>query len=173
MEQLGGELSLATEPGRGTTFTLCIPLTIAVIDAFTVRCGGERFLVPVTVVEEVLELDPARLVEAPRRGGRRAVMLQRRGEAVSVVELADALGMPPVERGLQAIVVAARARTSWRSRSSASSGSRRASCARSRTRWCACPASRARRISATARPRLVLDLVLAIAGLVADRGRAA
>ncbi len=40
VDQLGGELLLATVPGRGATFTLHVPLTIAIIDGFTTECGG-------------------------------------------------------------------------------------------------------------------------------------
>ncbi len=53
VDDLRGELSLATTPGQGTTFTLHIPLSITIVDAFSFVCGGETFVVPVSTVEEI------------------------------------------------------------------------------------------------------------------------
>jgi len=93
VDGLGGELALETTPGRGTTFVLRAPLTIAIVDAFTVRCAGERFVVPVPVVEEIVEIDPAKLVSGPRVRGAEMQLFVRRGETVAVVDLAQALGL--------------------------------------------------------------------------------
>ena len=71
VDQLGGELALDTTYGAGTVFTLRIPLTIAIVDAFTVQCAAHRFVVPVPVVEEIVELDPSsNIVRGARRGRR-------------------------------------------------------------------------------------------------------
>jgi two-component system, chemotaxis family, sensor kinase CheA len=94
VRQLGGELDLVSSGAEGTTFRLRIPLTVAVIDAFTVQCGDERFAVPVSTVDEIVEVDPARIVWGPPAGGRALAMIVRRGEAVPLVHLARALGRP-------------------------------------------------------------------------------
>jgi two-component system chemotaxis sensor kinase CheA len=93
VDGLGGELMLETTPGMGTTFVLRVPLTIAIVDAFMLRCGGQRFVVPVPVVEEIIDLDPARMVRGPRVGGRETRFFARRDETVPVVDLAQALGL--------------------------------------------------------------------------------
>jgi two-component system, chemotaxis family, sensor kinase CheA len=89
IEQLGGELTVQTRMGAGTRFVLHVPLTISIVDAFAFECGANRFVVPVTMVEEIVDLDPARLVSGPiRRGGAGAArLLERRDEAVPVVQL--------------------------------------------------------------------------------------
>jgi two-component system chemotaxis sensor kinase CheA len=98
--QLGGELTMQTVAGRGTTFTILIPLTVAILDGFVVDCSGERFVVPVSIVEEILEIDPARMVAPPRSTSGKASslvgMTQRRGEAVPVYSLEGVLGLSPI-----------------------------------------------------------------------------
>ena len=114
VDGLGGELMLETKPGFGTAFVLRVPLTIAIVDAFMLRCGGQRFVVPVPVVEEIIDLDPKRLVRGPRVGGHETRFIARRDETVPVIDLAHALGLvnphaPYVESGvldaMQALVV--------------------------------------------------------------------
>jgi two-component system chemotaxis sensor kinase CheA len=97
VDGLGGELMLETTPGVGTAFVLRVPLTIAIVDAFMLRCGGQRFVVPVPVVEEIIDLDPTRLVRGPRVGGHETRFFARRDETVPVVDLARALGLLGVD----------------------------------------------------------------------------
>ena len=94
VDGLGGVLALETTPGEGTTFVLRVPLTIAIVDAFAVRCAGERFAVPVPVVEEIVELHPGKMVRGPRVRGHETRFFARRGETVPVVDLARVLGLP-------------------------------------------------------------------------------
>ncbi|GEJ57100.1 chemotaxis protein CheA [Anaeromyxobacter diazotrophicus] len=95
VEELGGELSLRTVRGQGSAFTLRVPLTISIVDAFSLVAGGQRYVVPVSAVEEILELDRARVVEGPSPGrGRGVGLVERRGEAVPLLDLCAALGAP-------------------------------------------------------------------------------
>ena len=61
VQELGGTLDLGTEPGRGTTFTITLPLTLAVIDAIIAHVGDQTFAVPQSSVQEVIEVDPGSL----------------------------------------------------------------------------------------------------------------
>jgi two-component system chemotaxis sensor kinase CheA len=58
-EELGGGLSLATKFGEGTTFTIKLPLTLAIAEALIVSVNGQRFAVPQSAVREVLEVETA------------------------------------------------------------------------------------------------------------------
>jgi len=88
-EQLGGELTLHSELGRGTTFALRVPLSISVIDAFSFVCAGQRFVTPVGTVEEIVEVDRRALVDAPNASGAAPIKLVRhRGRVVPLLSLA-------------------------------------------------------------------------------------
>ena len=59
IEELGGLISLATRVGEGTAFTIELPLTLAIAEAFIVTVNGQRFAVPQSAVREVLEVESA------------------------------------------------------------------------------------------------------------------
>ena len=56
-EELGGRISLATKVSEGTTFTIELPLTLAIAEALIVSVNGQRFAVPQSAVTEVLEVE--------------------------------------------------------------------------------------------------------------------
>ncbi|HET6974057.1 MAG TPA: chemotaxis protein CheA, partial [Pyrinomonadaceae bacterium] len=58
-EEIGGRVSLATKVGEGTTFTIELPLTLAIAEALIVSVNGQRFAVPQSGVREVLEVESA------------------------------------------------------------------------------------------------------------------
>jgi two-component system chemotaxis sensor kinase CheA len=88
--QLGGELGLDTRPGAGTTFRLRVPLTLTLVDALVFECAGLRYAVAVGAVDELIDVEPARLVRPA--GARGVVLVERRGSAVPLVALEALLG---------------------------------------------------------------------------------
>jgi two-component system chemotaxis sensor kinase CheA len=113
VRDLGGELRLETQPGRGTIFTVRVPLSITIIDAFSFMAAGEVFVIPVAAVDEVIEVDPARTTRGPQRTGAttEVKLIERRGAAIPLVDLARIFDLPhagsSVPQGLspKAIVV--------------------------------------------------------------------
>jgi len=105
VDELRGALSMRTVKGQGTTFSLRLPLSITIVDAFSFVCGGETFVVPVAMVEEIQEIDLAQTIRGPdrrkaprdvpdrRRASRATDMIHRRGEAVPVLRLEEILGL--------------------------------------------------------------------------------
>ena len=79
---LRGEIDLQSELGVGTTLTLRLPLTLAIIDGMLIDVGGERYTIPLAAVEECVEL-PA--VHAVGSGG--SSYLNIRGELVPFLRL--------------------------------------------------------------------------------------
>ncbi len=59
VEELGGRISLSTKMGEGTTFSIELPLTLALAEALIVSVNGQRFAVPQSAVREVLEVESA------------------------------------------------------------------------------------------------------------------
>jgi two-component system, chemotaxis family, sensor kinase CheA len=55
VEALGGRIVVASELGRGTRFTLLLPLTLAVMDGMVIRAGGERLVLPIASIRETLQ----------------------------------------------------------------------------------------------------------------------
>lgn len=54
IEKLRGKVEIITEPGKGTTFRIHLPLTTAIIDGLIVRVGGDRFILPSSSVQMAL-----------------------------------------------------------------------------------------------------------------------
>ncbi len=94
---LGGSLEVRTEAGRGTTFTLRLPTTLAIMRALLARVGEETYAMPLTYVTETFE---AREDEIRRMQGREVMMV--RGQLVPLVRLRERLsvaaGPPPARR---------------------------------------------------------------------------
>ncbi len=108
VDELGGELELHSQVGQGTTFTLRVPLTISIVDAFSFECGDQRFVVPVTMVDEIIEVDPNALVQVPANddGSPGIEIVSRRGVAVPMIQLAHVFRIKTGQkRGSKAIVV--------------------------------------------------------------------
>ncbi len=59
VERVGGSAVIESVEGAGTTLRLRLPLTLAILPALIVRCAGQRFALPQTVVEEMHRLHPA------------------------------------------------------------------------------------------------------------------
>jgi two-component system chemotaxis sensor kinase CheA len=60
IEQIGGTVDLKSAPGVGTTFTIKIPLTLAIVSALIAGAGGERFAVPQLAVLELVRVGAGR-----------------------------------------------------------------------------------------------------------------
>jgi chemosensory pili system protein ChpA (sensor histidine kinase/response regulator) len=62
VDKLKGSVVLVSEPGRGTTFTIHLPMTLAVMQALLVRAHNELFAIPRSVVTKILRLEREEIV---------------------------------------------------------------------------------------------------------------
>jgi two-component system chemotaxis sensor kinase CheA len=90
IQKLGGALAIESEPGKGSSFNLRLPMTIAIIHALIVQCGALKVAVPVSSVQRSIEL---RKEEVETLSGRRAFHFE--GESLPLLSLNRLLGLPP------------------------------------------------------------------------------
>jgi two-component system chemotaxis sensor kinase CheA len=57
IESLRGSVNVGSVPGQGTTITIQLPLTLAIIDGFMVEASNERYIIPLSMVEECVEMN--------------------------------------------------------------------------------------------------------------------
>jgi len=102
IEKIGGTVELVSKEGRGATFTIKIPLTLAIVSALIVEAGGERFALPQIGVVELVRVaaggagtDAAAADGAPRiERIKDAPVLRLRDRLLPLVSLAGLLRLP-------------------------------------------------------------------------------
>jgi two-component system chemotaxis sensor kinase CheA len=97
VERIGGTIELSTVTGRGSTFTVKIPLTLAIVSALIVECAGQRYAVPQMAVSELVQASD--LSERRIERIRNTPVLRLRDRLLPLVSLRSVLGMPEGERG--------------------------------------------------------------------------
>jgi two-component system chemotaxis sensor kinase CheA len=90
IESLGGIVELRSEPGRGTTTSVLVPIAAAVQRVLLCAVSGERVALPITKVERILEV-PAEAIE--RSGAESFALID--DEPVLVIDLAERLAVAP------------------------------------------------------------------------------
>lgn len=91
IDEIGGTIDIQTELGKGTVFTLRIPLTLAIIPALRVRCADERYLIPQLNVLELHRVDPTAPIELVGD----TPLYRLRGELLPLLHWSDVLADGP------------------------------------------------------------------------------
>jgi len=96
LDRLGGKVEIATVTGRGTTFLIKLPLTLAIIPALIFSVEGERFAIPQSNVEELLRVQPhGSKTHIEVVGGTEVLLLRDR--LIPLVRFADLVGVLPTD----------------------------------------------------------------------------
>jgi len=89
LTMLGGIVDLDSHPGQGTSVTLTLPITLAIIQALLVGVGDQRFAIPLNSVLETMLVEPGDIQHSEGRE-----ILNLRGEALPLRRLAVEFGLP-------------------------------------------------------------------------------
>ncbi|EZH66886.1 chemotaxis protein CheA [Bacillaceae bacterium JMAK1] len=88
-EQLGGKIIIQSEEGKGSTFSIQLPLTLSIMDVLLIQCEEEIYGIPTS---QLIETAIAPLEDKIVMQGQ--VMLQYRGQIIPVIELKEAFQIP-------------------------------------------------------------------------------
>ncbi len=90
IEALRGTVEIRSEKGRGTCFTIRLPLTLAIIQGMVVQTGQERYIVPTLSILSTLLLEKDAVQTVIGKGE----ILNLRGELIRLIRLAHVFGRP-------------------------------------------------------------------------------
>jgi two-component system, chemotaxis family, sensor kinase CheA len=94
LDQLGGSIEIDSEVGKGSTISVKLPLTLAIIPCQIVMTGGERYAIPQVNLEELLRIPAAKVKERVERVGD-AEVVRLRGNLLPLIRMADVFDIEP------------------------------------------------------------------------------
>lgn len=92
LDQLGGQVDIISEVGQGTTISIKLPLTLAIIPCQIIITGGERYAIPQVNLEELLRIPANQVRNRIERVGN-AEVVRLRGNLLPLIRLADVLNI--------------------------------------------------------------------------------
>lgn len=93
LDLLGGDIKVATELGVGSTFSIKLPLTLAIVKALLVKIAGEDFAIPLSYIEETLRIQPGKIQKANQQD-----VILLRGEILPLIYMRQLLLSPDAPR---------------------------------------------------------------------------
>ncbi|MGR3178356.1 MAG: chemotaxis protein CheA [Candidatus Anammoxibacter sp.] len=89
IRKLGGHVYIQSEKGKGSKFTLTLPLTLAIIRTIMVKLGNNTFAIPLNAIVETVKVTKAQIQSLKNKK-----VINLRGEVVGIVDLSSLIGIP-------------------------------------------------------------------------------
>jgi two-component system chemotaxis sensor kinase CheA len=94
LDQLGGSIEIESEVGKGSTISIKLPLTLAIIPCQIVMTGGERYAIPQVNLEELLRIPASKVKERVERVGD-AEVVRLRGNLLPLIRMSEVFDIEP------------------------------------------------------------------------------
>jgi len=94
LDQLGGSIEIESEVGKGSTISIKLPLTLAIIPCQIVMTGGERYAIPQVNLEELLRIPASKVKERVERVGD-AEVVRLRGNLLPLIRMSEVFDIDP------------------------------------------------------------------------------
>ncbi len=102
VESLRGRIEIKTQKHKGTTFTIILPLTLAIIEGMVIKAGNERYIIPTLSIIRSLKPEPGSIVNVLGQGE----VLHERGEIIPVFRLHKLFDIKnAIENPYEAIII--------------------------------------------------------------------
>jgi two-component system chemotaxis sensor kinase CheA len=89
IQSMKGSIALWSEPGRGTTFQITLPITLAIIQSLIVGCCGQSFAIPISSVLETFRTEEAQVQRVDQQE-----IFNLRGTTLPLLRLEERFGLP-------------------------------------------------------------------------------
>lgn len=97
---LNGKIETVSEVGKGTTFTITLPLTLSIIQSLLVKVSTETFAIPQAVIDKIRKYDPSEISSVHKKE-----VYSFEGQTIPVIRLADVLDLKEATDSQQHVII--------------------------------------------------------------------